>query len=144
MFEDIVSKIIVAVVSAVLTGVIMGVINYYKNKPKAMLDETVEKAKDQSNEYTEQRVQEVIGEIEKLRKYVRDHEIEAKRQMDLIIDSYKYRLTQLCHLYLGKGFMTYDEYEQLTQMYTLYTELGGNGQAKLEYERVSQLEIRDK
>ena len=144
MFEDIVSKIIVAVVSAVLTGVIMGVINYYKNKPKAMLDETVEKAKDQSNEYTEQRVQEVVGEIEKLRKYVRDHEIEAKRQMDLIIDSYKYRLTQLCHLYLGKGFMTYDEYEQLTQMYTLYTELGGNGQAKLEYERVSQLEIRDK
>lgn len=144
MFEDIVSKIIVAVVSAVLTGVIMSVINYYKNKPKAMLDETVEKAKDQSNEYTEQRVQEVVGEIEKLRKYVRDHEIEAKRQMDLIIDSYKYRLTQLCHLYLGKGFMTYDEYEQLTQMYTLYTELGGNGQAKLEYERVSQLEIRDK
>lgn len=144
MFEDIVSKIIVAVVSAVLTGVIMGVINYYKNKPKAMLDETVEKAKDQSNEYTEQRVQEVVGEIEKLRKYVRDHEIEAKRQMDLIIDSYKYRLTQLCHLYLGKGFMTYDEYEQLTQMYTLYTELGGNGQAKLEYERVSQLEIREK
>ena len=144
MFEDIVSKIIVAVISAVLTGVIMGVINYYKNKPKAMLDETVEKAKDQSNEYTEQRVQEVIGEIEKLRKYVRDHEIEAKRQMDLIIDSYKYRLTQLCHLYLGKGFMTYDEYEQLTQMYTLYTKLGGNGQAKLEYERVSQLEIRDK
>lgn len=143
MFEDIVSKIIVAVVSAVLTGVIMGVINYYKNKPKAMLDETVEKAKDQSNEYTEQRVQEVVGEIEKLRKYVRDHEIEAKRQMDLIIDSYKYRLTQLCHLYLGKGFMTYDEYEQLTQMYTLYTELGGNGQAKLEYERVSQLEIRE-
>jgi hypothetical protein len=47
--------------------------------------------------------------------------------MDLIVDSYKYRLTQLCHLYLGKGFMTFDEFEQLTEMYTLYTGLGGNG-----------------
>lgn len=121
----------------------MSIINYYKNKPKQVINQTIIEAASQANEYTDQRAQEIIEELEKLRSYVRDHEVAARSQMDLIVDSYKYRLTQLCHLYLGKGFMTFDEFEQLTEMYTLYTGLGGNGQAKLEYEKASKLEIKN-
>lgn len=63
--------------------------------------------------------------------------------MDLIIASYRYRLTQLCRLYLNRGYMTIGEYEQLNEFFHLYTGLGGNGEAKIWYDRAIQLPIHD-
>ena len=48
----------------------------------------------------------------------------------------------MCRLYLKQGFITQDQYDQLTEFYKLYVALGGNGQAKQYYERTIQLEIR--
>lgn len=62
--------------------------------------------------------------------------------MSLIISSYKYRLTQLCKQYIAQGYMTQDQYDQLTEFYKLYTALGGNGQAKQYYEKTITLEIK--
>lgn len=63
--------------------------------------------------------------------------------MDLIIASYRYRLVQLCKIYIRQGYMTQDQYDQLTEFYKLYTALGGNGQAQDYYEKTIKLEIRD-
>lgn len=63
--------------------------------------------------------------------------------MDLIIASYRYRLVQLCKIYMRQGYMTQDQYDQLTEFYKLYTALGGNGQAQDYYEKTIKLEIRD-
>lgn len=63
--------------------------------------------------------------------------------MDLIIASYRYRLVQLCKIYIHQGYMTQDQYDQLTEFYKLYTALGGNGQAQDYYEKTIKLEIRD-
>ena len=63
--------------------------------------------------------------------------------MDLIIDSYKFRLVQLCKLYIKQGYMTQAQYDQLTEFYKLYSSLGGNGQAKQYFEKAIQLEIRE-
>lgn len=66
------------------------------------------------------------------------------KNLELIINSYKFRLIQLCKTHLRDGYITQDAFEQITEMYKLYHGLGGNGQAQDYYERVVELEIRDK
>lgn len=65
------------------------------------------------------------------------------KNLELIINSYKFRLIQLCKTHLRDGYITQDEFEQITEMYKLYHGLGGNGQAQDYYDRVMELEIRD-
>lgn len=64
------------------------------------------------------------------------------RNFKLIINSYKFRLIQLCKSHLRDGYITEPDYEQISEMYNLYTALGGNGQAKEYYDKVLKLEMR--
>ena len=90
----------------------------------------------------EEKIEPVKQDIQQLRDYVQRVDTAEKYKMDLIVASYRYRLTQLCRLYLGRGYMTPGEYEQLNEFFHLYTGLGGNGEAKIWYERAIQLPIR--
>ena len=95
------------------------------------------------------------GSIETLRREAdnthanmyKDLEIVTKKNdknLELIINSYKFRLIQLCKTHLRDGYISQDEFDQVTEMYKLYHGLGGNGQAQDYYERVMELEIREK
>lgn len=64
------------------------------------------------------------------------------KNFTLIVNSYKFRLIQLCKTHLKDGYITEDDFEQITEMYKLYHGLGGNGQAQEYYEKVLKLEIR--
>ena len=64
------------------------------------------------------------------------------KNLNLIIHSYKYRLIQLCKTHLKDGYISEDDFEQISEMYKLYRGLGGNGQAQEFYERVLKLDIR--
>ena len=59
--------------------------------------------------------------------------------MSLIIASYRFRLVQLCKGFIAQGYITSSQMEQLTEFYKLYTGLGGNGQAKVYYEKAIAL-----
>lgn len=85
----------------------------------------------------------ILHEIEELRAYIRNVDSLNTHHLNLIIASYRYRLIQLCRVYLRQGFMTSDQYDQLNEFYNLYHELGGNGQAKDFYEKTCQLPTRD-
>ena len=63
------------------------------------------------------------------------------KNLELIINSYKFRLIQLCKTHLRDGWITEADFEQITEMYKLYHGLGGNGQAQEYYERVIELDI---
>ena len=69
------------------------------------------------------------------------NEIQAKNDENfkLIINSYKFRLIQLCKTHLRDGYITDDEWEQIVAFYDLYHGLGGNGQAEDYYEQVKKL-----
>ena len=67
---------------------------------------------------------------------------ENVRNLNLIINSYKFRLIQLCKTHLRDNFITEADFEQITEMYKLYHGLGGNGQAQEYYEKVLKLEIK--
>ena len=109
--------------------------NYKKlieEKENSSLDNTIET-----------HIEPIRQEIEELRKYVLESNNDTNKHMDLILSSYRFRLTQLCKAYIQQGFMTNAEYEQLVEFYKVYTGLGGNGQAKTYYERAVQLPVHD-
>ena len=110
--------------------------NYKKlieEKENSTLDSTIET-----------HIEPIRQEIEELRKYVLESTSASNKNMDLILSSYRFRLTQLCKAYIQQGFMTNAEYEQLVEFYKVYTGLGGNGEAKTYYERAIQLPVHEK
>ena len=79
-------------------------------------------------------------------KMYNDLEAEVEKyhhDLGLITNSYKFRFTQLCKSHLSDAYISNEDFEQLTEMYKLYTGLGGNGQAKEYYEKVLDLPIHD-
>lgn len=68
---------------------------------------------------------------------------ENERKFALILNSYKFRLIQLCKTHIRDGYITQEDYDQVSEMHTLYTSMGGNGQAEEYFERVKELEIKD-
>ena len=67
---------------------------------------------------------------------------ENKKNFNLIINSYKFRLIQLCKTHLRDGYISETDFEQISEMYKLYHGLGGNGQAQEYYDKVLELDIR--
>lgn len=66
-----------------------------------------------------------------------------EKNFKLILNSYKFRLIQLCKTHLHDGFISAPDFEQLTEMYKLYAGMSGNDdQAKDYYEKVMDLNIR--
>ena len=101
-----------------------------------------EKEGDKFDDRIDDKLNPVVDEIEQLRDYIRNVDIEEKRKLDLIISSYRYRLVQLCKLYLKQGYMTQDQFEQLSEFYKVYHGLGGNGQAEEFYDKTRSLPIK--
>lgn len=57
--------------------------------------------------------------------------------------AWRYRIRQLCLAYLARGYMSFEEYSQLQEIYNIYQAIGGNGQTKELYDKtVSTLEIK--
>lgn len=106
---------------------------------KAILEE---KKEEHTEEVVDAHLEPLINDIEELRRYIIDIDTEEKRKMALIISSYRYRLIALCKMYLKQGYITTEQYDQLTEFYKLYSGLGGNGPAKQYYDRAIALELK--
>ena len=65
------------------------------------------------------------------------------KNLELIINSYKFRFIQLCKTHLRDGYITQDSFDQITEMFKLYSGLGGNGQAEEYYEKVIDLPLHE-
>lgn len=94
------------------------------------------------NTHVEVELEPIYQELEDLRKYCRENENLEKSHMSLIVASYRFRLVQLCKGLLNQGYITTAQMEQLSEFYKLYTGLGGNGQAKIYYEKAIALPLK--
>lgn len=53
------------------------------------------------------------------------------------------RIITLCMNYINRGWITYDEYENLEKyLYKPYKEMGGNGSAERLFNQIEKLQIR--
>lgn len=111
-----------------------------KENYKKLLEE---KDHDKLDNEIDKKLEPIVQEIEELRKYIREVDINDNNRINLIIASYRFRLIQLCQIYLHQGYMTSNQYEQLSEFFKVYSGLGGNGQGKEYYEKAMELPVRD-
>lgn len=144
------SQIVLSLVIAILTYILNKNI---KEKDKSMekYHELLAKESDEKTSKTiETHLEPIYEELEDIRKRIltlQDKENQnlenIQQNFNLIIASYRYRLIQLCKELLEQGFMYQKQYDNLSEFYSLYTNLGGNGQAKDYYQKVcNELEIK--
>lgn len=124
--------------SLVTTGA-LGLCAWFRKQIKNYKSLLDEKENAKLDEAIDEKLAPVLTEIEELRAYIRNVDNLNTHHLNLIIASYRYRLVQLCRIYLKQGYITPDQYEQLNEFYNLYHELGGNGQAQDFYERACRL-----
>lgn len=88
-------------------------------------------------------IEPIVSELGRIKNDLHNVEAREQRDLNLILESYKFRLIQLCKTHIKDGCMTQDEFDQITEFYKLYRALGGNGQAEEYYDRVIDLPIVD-
>ena len=76
---------------------------------------------------------------EEMYKDLKKIQAENERRFALILNSYKFRLIQLCKLHIKDGYISTEDYAQVSEMHELYKSLGGNGQAEEYFEKVKSL-----
>ena len=133
---------LVEIVFALITAGALAFCRYLYKQLKAYKQLLNDKKYEDLDDRIDEKLKPILDDIEEIRAYIRKTENKEKRDLELIIASYRFRLVQLCKLYIKKGYMTQDEYDQLTEFFKLYSSLGGNGQAKEYYEKTVKLEIR--
>lgn len=133
------SKILLSLVTSGALGICAWLWAQVKNYKK-LLDE---KENDKMEEAIEEKLAPVLHEIEELRAYIRNVDTLNTHHLNLIIASYRYRLVQLCKIYLKQGYLTPIQFDQINEFYTLYHELGGNSNADNYYQKIKTLEIKD-
>lgn len=133
------SEILLAVVTASAVGFTKHLYGQLKNY-RSLLES---KENDELNEAIDNKIEPILHEIEELRNYMRRTRETEQAHVDLIVSSYRFRLVQLCKIYIKQKYLTQDQYDQLTEFYKVYVGFGGNGQAKEYYEKAISLPIQD-
>ena len=137
------SKYGIELVMSLITAGALAFCKYMNNKMKNYKKLLEEKDHDELNDEIDKKLEPIAQEIEELRKYIREVDVNENNRINLIIASYRFRLVQLCQIYLHQGYMTGDQYEQLSEFFKVYSGLGGNGQAKAYYDKAMQLPVKD-
>lgn len=132
------------IIFSLITAGLLAFCKYLYSKMKTYKKLVEQEKNDDLDDTIETHIEPIRQEIESLRKYVLEQKTIENNHMNLIIGSYRFRLTQLCKAYIQKGYMTNIEYEQLVEFYKVYHGLGGNGQATTYYERAIQLPVHEK
>lgn len=137
------SKYGVELVMSLITAGALAFCKYTYSQMKNYKKLLEEKDHNELNDEIDKKLEPIVQEIEELRKYIREVDVNENNRINLIISSYKFRLIQLCQIYLHQGYMTNDQYEQLSEFFKVYSGLGGNGQAKAYYDKAMQLPVKD-
>jgi hypothetical protein len=88
------------IISFVLTGALAGLWAFCRSQLKEYKTLLSEKKNDELEELIDKKLEDVTKDVEDLRNYVREVGALEQSHMNLIISSYRYRLVQLCKLYL--------------------------------------------
>lgn len=142
MFEFITNNMGTVLLTLISAG-LLGFCRYIWKQMKTYKVMLEEKEKEETEALIDKKLEPIIDELEDLRAYIHDAKDIEKSHMNLIIASYRYRLIQLCKIYIKQKYMTQDQFEQLNEFYKLYTGLGGNGQAMEYYNIAIKLPIHE-
>lgn len=89
----------------------------------------------------DKRLEPVKQDLEDLKDLLASAVHDEEELKNSLVSSYRFRLMQLCKIYIRQKYMTQEQYDQLSEFFKVYELLGGNGQAKALYERAIELPI---
>lgn len=107
----------------------------YKKLLAAREIELVEKTVDE-------KIEPILDKLKELQFAMSEISEKESKDVQIILRSWRFRIIQLCEIFLEQGYMTKNQFTQLSEMYSLYHQLGGNGQVTDYYERTVQLRIQ--
>ena len=116
---------------------------YFHSKMKEVKTLYEEKDVEALNETIDKRLEPIYSELDELRAALNNNQKIEPTHVNIILSSYRYRLKTICKNYIKQGYMTAEQYEQLTEFFKIYHDLGGNGQVQDIYEKVMELEIHE-
>lgn len=132
----------IEIVLSLLTTGLLGLCKHFYGEMKKYRRLAEQANQDEINAMIDKKLEPVVAEIEELKEHLRlDEELEEKHML-LIIEDYKQRLITMCRHLILQGYMTDDEYTQLSDLYKIYHDLGGNGQGTDYYKKARGLEVK--
>ena len=136
-------EIVVAVSSAIIIAILTGLMAYFKSQAKNYKVLLQEQKEENYRRIIHEEIKPLEEELGKLQTTVLKLREEEKNHMDIIQGSYKFRLIHLCRTYIRQKYITQEQFDQLSEFFKTYTNLGGNGQAAEFYDKVLDLPIHD-
>ena len=140
---EILTAILISVASTGIISILSALVVHFGKQAKTYKILLEKNEKQNLRNTIREELEPVIEEIHRLQARVDCCEKQEKTDIGVILNSYKFRLIQLCQTYLRQGYLTQAQFEQLNEFHKVYTGLGGNGQAKEYYDRVKILPIRE-
>ena len=138
---DIGLKVLIALLCAAATGAFGWLIRQVAKMRNIVAERDSAELRNIINNQVDCRIEPMRRELTELKEMLQD-QIHKEDEIQIqVVAGYKFRLMHLCKIYIGQGYVTQDQYDQLSELYKLYTLLGGNGQAKNYYERACNLPI---
>lgn len=139
---EIITAILISVVSTLIVSGLTALVVYFGKQAKTYKT-LLENQKSESLRNTiREELEPVIEEIHRLQTRIKKCEDKECADIDVILNSYKFRLIQLCQTYLRQGYLTQAQFDQISEFHRVYTGLGGNGQAQEYYDKVKLLPIQ--
>ena len=141
--NSIVTAVLISVISTIIISLLTACVVFFKKQAKTYQGLLERERKDNLRNTVREELEPVIEEINRLQAKVERCEAKEQEDVKIILHSYKFRLIQLCQTYLRQQYLTQTQFDQLSEFYKVYHDLGGNGQAQEYYEKVMKLAIRE-
>lgn len=116
-----------------------------KEEIQVMIDNSVVGLKEEHQHMDadlDKKLEPLYIEMENLREFARQTNIDKDNMKQLLLDSWKFRLKTLCTMHIEHGEITMAQLTQLQEFFSCYEGLGGNGVVKQLYERAVALPIK--
>lgn len=140
--DTVLIPILISVGSSIIISILSAVMVYFSKQAKMYRSLYNQNQKENLRNTIREEVEPIYEELGRLSARVENCESREHRDVEAILQSYKFRLVYLCKTYLRQGYITQDQFDQLSEFYKVYHNLGGNGQAQEYYERASTLPIK--
>lgn len=134
---------IISVGMSVITAGLIALCKYFHSKAKKYKSLTQEKSQEEIVALVQEEVKPIIAEIHRLQDQINQLETREHNEIAAIVNSYKFRLIQLCTKFMKQNYITPDQFEQISEFYKAYVSLGGNGQAQAYYGKILNLPIQE-
>ena len=140
---DFVLPIVISVASTIIVSILSGFTVYFGKQAKTYKKLLEQQKEDNLRTTIHEELEPIVEEIHRLQDRIAKCEQKETHDMSVILGSYKFRLIYLCRIHIRQGYITQEDYDQLSEFYRTYRDLGGNGQAQEYYQRASELPIRN-